>query len=1370
MLPDVGVGVVLRARRGRNLLVQAHGLDVKAVTQAAVEAAAVLEGDLPSSIELLDTGVGFQSSLACGHLRVLGDRYAVVYRLLHQVLVVVVSAAGANVFSSLNLASGVSRLLVAEAKTVELTPERVLKKYAQVYLSVDALVSRGSLDLLGALLEAHSVLEGLGPDALKARKARALAERSAAAAAGSRQARQIARRVPQPHHDHGRFSFLAPPELTSLQANLPAYQLPELPEPDRPLPQAAPDVPLPLQDEPQQEAAEGEQPWMSFEQEQQQPAAPPVLLRYEGPPLALQEAWQVEVVGSRVARAGLVGAVRWAASEAKALAGSTPFQLQPPEGVHPAVATALKAALSSARGTRHGALLGTFLADTLSPLPAAAPLLAYALPASFGVQPLMARLTVGWVEAARRAAQQPPRAVALLTLQWHVPREFVLAATELTVDLAVPPGFGAPRRVQPPGATWAASQSLLRWQLGAAAPGASGSLVAAFRVDAGGEAAAAGLPRCHALLRLRGDGATITGVQLAQARGGGAAPCVEPGTNCWASFAGDPHSASTRPSSRGGGAAMALYEEMKTNCLQHYKDILADDPLEAEAYLEIALQAHNAIKALRARRAGGSPAAGSRAASPALAPPPGGGSASPPRRNGGRPGSAQSGGSGRALCARRGASPRRRPRTPGDSSDQRRDDAAPGISTGPAQLPGIDEAPPRAPRPRPAGGLLPPPPLAIASPASRSPSRPAPAEGGPLGGGSPGLGPGDGGGGAAPRASLAPHRGASDGGTASLGLPTGGAVLVGGVAAAAARCALLRQEDLRRELRSEQALRCRAAPGLRWARRLGALARRARARHAARRLRARAGSPADADDTLNAFNARWASNKAALALAARSRLRRQQARGAAEDAPAPLLGAPGRWRAFCARLRGAGGGGGGLALPPLARAAAAAAAADLEAAELQLRPAAAEAAAGAQLAARGAAGAFDAAPMQGGGWPGLGSEAGALAMEAVQLRLLLARHRAAERALRRRLAAARLPLLGRFVALPGDPPAELARITRPRATLERLLAQPQYAAHRPSGRWPSLAARLAGRGTETGAASWRQAAARRLLAALASLGGGAAGAGGLQAGAADAGGAAGRRRPMAWERAQLQRQWERALVRGADAVRAGSEPARWGGGRRPDHDDDSDGDDTARFELAALSQRGLLPAVTRASQVAHELALARVTAADRGAAAARLQAFRRRAARPAARRVRRGGGRAGPAGAAAAGVGVAAPAPDGGPPELWPLLFGGEPAWADGLATLTPQLAAVAAAVLRQPMAVSLLVWPPAGYDDDDSASAGGAGGAASAQTPPVVAPRPRSANEACRGAPSALGRRSSRKSSLGLGLAPTGLALLARQPTRVGA
>jgi hypothetical protein len=64
-------------------------------------------------------------------------RYAVVYRLLHGVLVIVVSRSHANVFANLNLVASISRLLVAELKSVEITPERVLKRYAQVGVGID---------------------------------------------------------------------------------------------------------------------------------------------------------------------------------------------------------------------------------------------------------------------------------------------------------------------------------------------------------------------------------------------------------------------------------------------------------------------------------------------------------------------------------------------------------------------------------------------------------------------------------------------------------------------------------------------------------------------------------------------------------------------------------------------------------------------------------------------------------------------------------------------------------------------------------------------------------------------------------------------------------------------------------------------------------------------------------------------------------------------------------------------------------------------------------------------------------------------------------------------------------------------------------
>jgi hypothetical protein len=454
-----------------------------------------------------------------------------VYRLLHGVLVIVVSRSHANVFANLNLVAAVSRLLVAELKSVEITPERLLKKYAQVYLSVDALVNRGSLDLIGALMEANSVLDSLSPDGQKARKARQQAEMQAA---GAGQFRQITRRVPQPFNDHSRFSFAAPGELTSIQVNTPTYQLPELPAPDRPLlvPKQQQSAALPLLEEQAEQKQEEEKTgdWATFEEEQQQQQQPAALLQYKGPPLHLREFWQVEVVGSKVVRAGLLGAVKWAAPEAKALAGSTPFRLQAPEGADPLLRSALKCCLAADKGTKHGPVLGSFLADTLSPLPAITPLLQYNLPASYDVLPLMARMTAGLV------AHKKKSAVALLSLQWHVPRELKQQAKDLVADVYVPPGFAAPRRVAPQGAFWSATQSMLRWPLGTVGQGASGVLVAAFRVKGGAEAAAAGLARCHAVLKLQGEGGSITGVQLAQSRTATANMQVEPSTSSWAAY------------------------------------------------------------------------------------------------------------------------------------------------------------------------------------------------------------------------------------------------------------------------------------------------------------------------------------------------------------------------------------------------------------------------------------------------------------------------------------------------------------------------------------------------------------------------------------------------------------------------------------------------------------------------------------------------------------------------------------------------------------------------------------------------------------------------------------------------------------------
>jgi hypothetical protein len=101
----------------------------------------------------------------------------------------------------------------------------------------------------------------------------------------------------------------------------------------------------------------------------------------------------------------------------KAAASPVLLSLQPPDASSAVVTNALRSSLASSKGTKHGSVLGSFLADTLSPLPAAAALLQYTLPNTFDVIPLLVHITGGFVQ------HKKSEAVALVTVQWHVPRE-----------------------------------------------------------------------------------------------------------------------------------------------------------------------------------------------------------------------------------------------------------------------------------------------------------------------------------------------------------------------------------------------------------------------------------------------------------------------------------------------------------------------------------------------------------------------------------------------------------------------------------------------------------------------------------------------------------------------------------------------------------------------------------------------------------------------------------------------------------------------------------------------------------------------------------------------------------------------------------
>jgi len=319
--------------------------------------------------------------LSAGHLRVLGGRARAVYRTVGRVAVVVVAptdgggAAGApfapsgpSAFAALGLASAVARLLVAECKAVDVTQERVERRFAQIYLGVASLLARGSGDVVQALLDVGSGLGALSGDASKAKKARLLAD--AAAAAAAKTARPVGKRLADPRAAIGGAagawpgaSFAPPAALQDGRGALPmpAFAAPPFPRPDAPRRRPGAGLPYFLKDEgeeakkeeegrpPEAAAAADEAEADPFSGDAARASAVP-----SGPALRLLEVWGAESHGARCLRAGLVGAVRWASAETKAVSGSVPFGLALEAPVEAATAAAAAAALPSAPAAAAG--------------------------------------------------------------------------------------------------------------------------------------------------------------------------------------------------------------------------------------------------------------------------------------------------------------------------------------------------------------------------------------------------------------------------------------------------------------------------------------------------------------------------------------------------------------------------------------------------------------------------------------------------------------------------------------------------------------------------------------------------------------------------------------------------------------------------------------------------------------------------------------------------------------------------------------------------------------------------------------------------------------------------------------------------------
>ncbi|CAL5229785.1 g13174 [Coccomyxa viridis] len=160
------LAIVLRARGGSNFLVHARGVDAKDAAECSREVAGVLakfadaggKGDT-------DRGGDNPPPFSFGEMLLLSGRHRVVYRLVGGVYLMVVAAVQANVLWLLNLLDACVRVVIGVAKSVEVTPDKLARRYPELYLALSAVLASGGQQPLTALQEADAELAALVPDA-----------------------------------------------------------------------------------------------------------------------------------------------------------------------------------------------------------------------------------------------------------------------------------------------------------------------------------------------------------------------------------------------------------------------------------------------------------------------------------------------------------------------------------------------------------------------------------------------------------------------------------------------------------------------------------------------------------------------------------------------------------------------------------------------------------------------------------------------------------------------------------------------------------------------------------------------------------------------------------------------------------------------------------------------------------------------------------------------------------------------------------------------------------------------------------------------------------------------------------------------------
>ncbi|KAK9845801.1 hypothetical protein WJX81_002731 [Elliptochloris bilobata] len=457
MVAGFELALVLRAKGGSNFLVHSRGINAQTANEATREAASVLTRFAESGGHAdTDESGDNAPSFTFGNLAVDCGRLRVVYRLVGGVLLMGVVRAGACVLRLLRLLDAVTRLLVAAARTVDVTPDKLARRYPEVYVALAVLVEAGGGDAGHALAAAEAELAALAPDA----KSKSVAAKGRAMLSGS--------------------SFRSRTGGTSATQPGPAADAP-----------AAGVRKLSAASEELGRGAAGGKA---------RAATPDELRAVEaGRALVLRETYRGAFVGDQLTRAGTCGEVLPSGEMGRAAAEAA-FRLAGPPGGPPgaklAAAAVRAAVLAPLRARRAqsgggGGAPGIFIASFEHADSAQAAFLQYRLPAVACTPPLLLRLS------ARRAA----RAV-LLEARLAAAPGLPGALEGLVLDLEAPAALGDPSKITPR-ASWAPAQRRLRWHLLDLPPG--GTAVARAVFTHGGT-----IPAPAAATAARGAGASLS--------------------------------------------------------------------------------------------------------------------------------------------------------------------------------------------------------------------------------------------------------------------------------------------------------------------------------------------------------------------------------------------------------------------------------------------------------------------------------------------------------------------------------------------------------------------------------------------------------------------------------------------------------------------------------------------------------------------------------------------------------------------------------------------------------------------------------------------------------------------------------------------